>query len=91
VRLAVGASPNDIGRLVLGDGVTLVGVGLATGLVIVLLSAPVVESLLFGVSARNPLTLAVVALLIGGVALVACAVPAWRSAGTDPAITLRSE
>jgi hypothetical protein len=51
----------------------------------------VVEGFLFGISARDPLTLVSVAPILGCVALIACAIPAWRAAGVNPAVALRSE
>jgi predicted permease len=90
VRLAIGAAPNDIVRLVLKDGTMLVVVGLAAGLMMTLASARVVGGFLFGVSARDPLTLAGVAPVLGGVALLACVIPAWRAARVDPTVALRA-
>jgi putative ABC transport system permease protein len=89
--MAVGATEGDIIRLVLRDGVTLVVAGLVSGLVVTLLAFRVMGSFLFGISARDPLTFASVAPILGCVALIACAVPAWRAARVDPATTLRCE
>jgi putative ABC transport system permease protein len=91
VRIAVGASQYDIVRLVLRDGTKLVLFGLTAGLLATLASSHVVEHFLFGVSARDPLTLISVGPILGCVALIACAVPAWRAARTDPIVALRSE
>ncbi len=91
VRMALGASRHDVVRLVLGDGLNLVVCGLAAGLLMTLAWSRAIGSLLFGVSARDPLTLVSVAPLLGVAALIACAVPAWRAARIDPMAALRSE
>ncbi|HSL23777.1 MAG TPA: ABC transporter permease [Vicinamibacterales bacterium] len=91
VRMAVGATRQDIVRLVLECGSKLVLVGLAAGLLLTLASSQVVGRFLFGVSARDPLTLISVAPLLGCVALIACAIPAWRVTRVDPTVALRSE
>ena len=89
--MAVGATQHDIVRLVLQDGLNLVVLGLAAGLLLTLACSQVVGSLLFGVSAHDPLTLVSVGPILGGVALIACTIPAWRAARVDPAVALRSE
>ncbi len=91
VRMAIGASQNDIVRLVLQDGSRLVLLGLAAGLFVTLACSRILGSFLFGISGRDPLTLVSVASILGGVALIACAVPAWRAARVDPTVALRSE
>lgn len=65
--------------------------GLAAGLLIALTCSRVVEGILFGVSARDPVTFLSVAPVLGVVALIACIVAAWRAARIDPTVTLRSE
>jgi predicted permease len=91
VRMAVGATQQDIVRLVVRDGLNLMGFGLAAGLLITLASSRVVESFLFGISSHDPLVLVSVPPILGGVALIACTVPGWRAARIDPTIALRSE
>jgi predicted permease len=91
VRMAIGATQHDIVRLVLHDGSKLVLSGLAAGLLVTLTCSRVVGSFLFGISARDPLTLVSVAPILGCVALIACAIPAWRAARVDPTVALRSE
>ena len=91
VRIALGATRQHIVRLVLENGSTLVMLGVATGMVMTMAGSRIVDSFLFGVSAYDPWTLATVAPLLGGVTLIAGAIPAWRAARVDPAIALRSE
>lgn len=91
VRMAIGATQNDIVRLVLHDGSKLVFFGLAVGLLATLACSRVVARFLFGISARDPLTLVSVAPILGCVALIACLIPAWRAAHIDPTVALRSE
>lgn len=91
VRLAIGATRQHIVRLVLEDGSKLVVLGIAAGTAMTLACSRVVGSFLFGVSAYDPLTLLSVVLVLGGVALIACAIPAWRAARVDPTIALRTE
>jgi predicted permease len=91
VRMAVGATRRDIVRLVVQDGSKLVIFGVAAGILVTLACSRVVGSFLFGVSAYDPLTLVSVAPVLGGVALIACAIPAWRAARIDPTVALRSD
>lgn len=91
VRMAVGADRHDILRLVLLDSFKLVLVGVVAGLLVTLACSRVVSSFLFGVSPRDPLTLVGLAPILGGVALIACAIPARRAARVDPTVALRSE
>jgi predicted permease len=91
VRMAVGATQQHIVRLVLEDGAKSVTLGIAAGVVMTLACSRVVDSFLFDVSARDPLTLVSVVPVLAGVASIACAIPAWRAARVDPTIALRSE
>jgi predicted permease len=91
VRMAVGATQHDIVRLVLQDGANFVLFGLAGGLLLTLACSSVIGSFLYGVSARDPLTLVSLAVMLGGVALIACAIPAWRATRVDPTLALRCE
>ncbi|MGB7926442.1 MAG: FtsX-like permease family protein, partial [Pyrinomonadaceae bacterium] len=91
VRLALGASRNDILALVFRQGMILTGLGVALGLCGAVAASQAIITLLYGVSRLDPITyLGVVALLIG-VSVIACWVPAWRAARVDPSITLRAE
>ncbi|HEX8825043.1 MAG TPA: ABC transporter permease [Archangium sp.] len=91
VRLALGARPPEVLRMVLRSGMKLAGLGIALGVLGALALARVMASLLYGVTAHDPLTFAAVVVLLLGVALVACLVPARRAMRVDPAITLRGE
>jgi predicted permease len=90
VRMALGADRAEIVRLVLGRGLVLVAVGLATGLACALSVSHLVANLLFSVSPVDPLTFIGVPLTLGLMALVASYVPAFRATRIDPAIALRS-
>ena len=91
IRLALGADTGRIVRLVVGEGMTLVGIGLGIGLVAAMLGARALESFLYGAGAYDPVTFAVVPALLVAVALAACLVPARRAVAVDPTVTLRSE
>jgi putative ABC transport system permease protein len=90
VRLALGARPAAVMRLVLGEALGQAAAGLACGLTAGVLVMRVFESSLFQVRPADPLTLAMVAVLLAGTALAACMVPAWRAMRTNPARVLRT-
>jgi putative ABC transport system permease protein len=91
VRIALGAQRRDVLRLVLSEAARVTLVGIPIGLVAAALLAGLIKSLLFGVSATDPLTYAAVALLLSAVALLACYIPARRAAKVDPMVALRYE
>jgi putative ABC transport system permease protein len=91
IRLALGAGTPDVLRLVVGQGMRLVFVGLATGLLGAWLLSRALASQLYGITAQDPVTYATVAVLLGTVALVATWVPARRATRVDPMISLRVE
>jgi predicted permease len=91
VRLALGAQLSDVLRLVLGHGLKLTIIGAALGLVGAFLATRAITSVLYGVSATDPLTFGFVSLLLIGVALVASYVPARRATKVEPLIALRNE
>jgi predicted permease len=91
IRLALGASRGDVLRLVVGRGVVLTSIGLAIGLGSALALTRVVSTLLYEVSATDPLTFVAVAIAVVGVALGACLIPARRAARVDPVVALRYE
>jgi putative ABC transport system permease protein len=89
LRMALGADPGDVLRLVLREGMTPVAAGILIGLAGAAALARVLQSLLFGVDALDPPTFAVVAVTLTLVALAACYLPARRATMVDPASTLR--
>ncbi len=91
IRMALGASPSGLLRLVLGQGSRLAGAGIAIGTVVSLALSRVMMSLLYGTQPMDPLTYSLVALVMLATTLVAAALPAGRAAKVDPMIALRSE
>jgi predicted permease len=91
IRMALGAEPRDVLRLVLRQGLSLAFLGLAIGLAASFALTRVLSSELFGISATDPITFAAVAILLLAVALLACFIPARRAMRTDPMIALRYE
>ena len=92
VRMALGAQSSTVLRLVLVRGLFLVAVGLATGVAVAfVLSVLIPADLLTNVGARDPLTFAATSALLGGVALIASFIPAWRATRIDPLIALRTD
>jgi putative ABC transport system permease protein len=89
IRMALGASPGDVRRHVLGRGLRPVFIGIGVGLAGALLLARFMTTLLFGVTATDPLTLAVVAALVAATAFVASYLPARRATRVDPVQVLR--
>ena len=91
IRLALGASPDAMRNMIVAQGMRLALTGVAAGLGAALAFTRVLESLLFGVPARDPLAFAAVPAVLSAVALAAVLLPAIRAAGVDPAEALRSE
>lgn len=91
IRTALGATSANIVRQVVGRGMMLVVAGVTIGIAGAIAASRLLESLLFGVSRVDPLTYVGVALLLGGVAVVASWAPARRASRIDPSITLRSD
>jgi len=91
VRMALGAQMGDVLKLVLGHGLKLTIIGAALGLFGAFLATRAITSVLYGVSATDPLTFGGVSLLLIGVALAACYVPARRATKVEPLIALRNE
>src|SRR5262249_39397915 len=91
VRMAMGATPSEVAWLITAEGVGLVILGSVIGLAAAVALRGGVTTLLFGVSALDPLSYAGAALLLFAIAVAACAGPALRAASTDPVCALRSE
>jgi putative ABC transport system permease protein len=91
IRIALGARTSDVLRMVIVQGLRPAILGLAIGLAASLALGRVLSGLIFGVRASDPATLAAVALLLAGVAVVACLVPARRAASVSPTTALRDE
>jgi ABC-type antimicrobial peptide transport system permease subunit len=91
LRMALGAEPQHLLRLVVRQGMTPAGLGVLTGIAIAFAITRVLGSLLYGVKASDPVTFVSVAVLLGAVALGATYVPAKRAMKVDPVIALRSE
>jgi predicted permease len=91
VRMALGAKEKDVLRLVLGEGLFVIAVGLALGLLLAAAATRVIVGFLYGVGATDPLTFAGVLLLLGFIALVASYIPARRATKVDPLVALRYE
>ena len=91
IRIALGATPARVVRLVIREGVTMVAVGLGIGLASALALTRLMGALLFSVKPTDPVTYIAVTLLLGAVALVASSVPASRAAHVDPAIAMRAD
>jgi putative ABC transport system permease protein len=89
--MALGAQRGDVLRLVLGQGMKLIGIGLGLGLMGALLLTRLMAALLFEVSTTDPPTFAFVALLLIAVALLSCWIPARRATKVDPVVALRCE
>jgi len=91
LRLALGARPSNLLALVLGEGLKLVGAGVGVGVVAALLLTQLLQTLLFGVGARDPTTFVLAPAILLAAGLLGCLAPARRAMRVDPATALRSE
>jgi len=91
LRMALGAERKDVLKLVVGHGVVITAIGIGAGLAAAVGLTRLMSSLLFGVTTTDPITFAAVSVVLAGVALGACFVPAMRAARVDPMVALRYE
>jgi putative ABC transport system permease protein len=91
IRMAVGAQRSDVLRLILADGVRLATVGVGVGLVVAFALAAGLKTYLFGIGPADPVTLAVMVIVVMAITLVTCWIPARRAARVDPLVALRNE
>lgn len=91
VRMALGAQPGEVVRMVMGEGIRLALFGIAIGVAVALLLTPAIRSLLYEVSPFDPVTAAATMLVLLAVATLACYLPARRVTAIDPVIALRTE
>ena len=91
IRMALGAAGSEVRGLVLRQATLMIGLGIGVGLVAAFMLSRVIENQLFGVSARDPLTFAGVAVLLSAVAFAASYLPARRATSVDPIVALRNE
>jgi putative ABC transport system permease protein len=91
IRMAVGAGPVAILRMILGEGLGLAAAGVLSGGAVALIAARLLSGLLYGVSATDPLSYGVALFLLPVAALIGCWRPAWRAASANPAEMIRAE
>jgi putative ABC transport system permease protein len=91
IRMALGARPQDVLRMIVGQGAKLIAIGLGIGLVVALIGSRLIHSLLYGISSADPLVYVIVLAVLTAVALLACWLPARRATRVDPLHALRQE
>ncbi len=91
IRMALGANPGNIARMILGEATTLLAIGLAAGLALSLLAARAAGAMLYGLKPNDPVTIALAVALLAVAALAASYFPARRAANVDPMVALRYE
>ena len=91
LRMALGAQFRHVRQLILRQGMMLATIGLVLGLAIVFVLARFLKSMLYGISPSDPLTFTTITILLAGVALLACLIPAQRATRVDPMVALRDE
>jgi putative ABC transport system permease protein len=91
IRISLGAEPRDILKLVIKQGMRLALIGVAIGLAASLALTRLISTLLFGVSASDPLAFSLAAVVLVATALIACYLPARRATRVDPIVVLRFE
>jgi ABC-type antimicrobial peptide transport system permease subunit len=91
IRMALGADAGEILKLMVGQGLRLIVIGMGIGLAVALAGTRMMSALLYGVSATDAGTFVIIALLLTAVALLACYLPARRATKVDPMVALRCE
>ena len=91
IRMAIGADAGLVARLIVRQGMGLTITGMGIGLLLALAVSKLLESLLVGVSSRDPYVFVAVTMLVAGVSLLACYVPARRASRVDPLLALRQD
>ncbi len=91
IRMALGARPANIRKMVLRQGLVLAGIGVVVGMLLAAIAAPTISSLLYGVRALDPVVFLTVPLFLLAMALLASYIPAHRATRVDPMIALRHE
>jgi putative ABC transport system permease protein len=91
VRMALGATRGNVLTMILGEGARLAVIGAAIGLLLAFVLTRLMASMLYGVSAHDPLTFVIIPVLLFTVAIIACLIPARRATKVDPMIALRYE
>ncbi|HMI56925.1 MAG TPA: ABC transporter permease, partial [Gemmatimonadaceae bacterium] len=91
IRIALGASPSNVVRMVVNEGVVMVAIGIGVGIVGAIALTQLMRALLFNTTSTDPMTYILVTLVLAAVALVASSVPALRAANVDPALAMRAE
>jgi putative ABC transport system permease protein len=91
IRIALGASPSNVVRMVVNEGVAMVAIGIGIGIVGAIALTQLMRALLFNTTSTDPMTYILVTLVLAGVALLASSVPAMRAASVDPALAMRAE
>jgi len=91
IRMALGARPRSILKLIMGRGAVLVGIGVVVGVLASFGLTRFIENMLFGVTPTDPLTFVMIIAILGAVALLACLIPAQRAMRVDPIVVLRHQ
>jgi ABC-type antimicrobial peptide transport system permease subunit len=91
IRMALGARAGTVARMLIGRGVGLAGIGMAIGVAVAGWTTRLLSNLLFGVPPFDPITFAMVSLMLLAVAGLASSIPAWRAARIDPMLGLRGD
>jgi putative ABC transport system permease protein len=91
VRLALGATRGSILRMIFTEGTSLLAAGISAGLAIALMMTKLIANQMYGVSERDPISFAVVSLVLAGISLVACGIASRRAMNIDPVVALRCE